>query len=551
MQTPKKGTSGRLSLRLSLASALIGAVLLTSALLGTVTFTVWRQSIRDDLQKRLGELAATVSLMIDPAVHHGLTQPSDMDGQAYKNLRAKLKAVRAQSPDVHFLYTYRWTPGEESPKFVLDTGTVGVDFSPLGTVYESMTPTLRASFFPPYRVRVETEPYKDEYCTFLSAFSPILGADGQIEGVLGIDMDASRIQALEAQLLALVLGMTALITVVMGLGSWWFSRRISKPLLALSHDMGLIQEFQLDGELNIKTQINEVVLMKTSLDNMKKGLRSFKKYVPADLVADLIGLQQEARLGTTKREITVFFCDLENFTTISEQLSPEDLNLMLSGYFDAVTRALQRHGATIDKFIGDAVMAFWNAPRDLPDHALRGALATLEVRQSLELLREGWKSVGLPGMSTRVGLNTGSVMVGNVGYEDRLSYTALGDAVNLASRLESLNKFYGTYILVGEDTLSQLGNQVAYRAIDRVAVKGKSKGTRIGELAHRVHPSWAAYEKGLNAYFASDFEGALKLFGDPLLAKDGPTAIMVNRCKRFAERGAPEGWDGTWVMADK
>jgi len=551
MQTPKKGTSGRLSLRLSLASALIGAVLLTSALLGTVTFTVWRQSIRDDLQKRLGELAATVSLMIDPAVHHGLTQSSDMDGQAYKNLRAKLKAVRAQSSDVHFLYTYRWTPGEESPKFVLDTGTEGVDFSPLGTVYESMTPTLRASFFPPYRVRVETEPYTDEYGTFLSAFAPILGADGQIEGVLGIDMDASHIQALETHLLSLVLGMTALITVFMGFGSWWFSRRISKPLLALSHDMSLIQEFQLDGVLNIKTQINEVVLMKTSLDNMKKGLRSFKKYVPADLVADLIGLQQEARLGTTKREITVFFCDLENFTTISEQLSPEDLNLMLSGYFDAVTRALQRHGATIDKFIGDAVMAFWNAPRDLPDHALRGALATLEVRQSLELLCESWKKVGLPNMSTRVGLNTGSVMVGNVGYEDRLSYTALGDAVNLASRLESLNKVYGTYILVGEATLSQLGNQVAYRVIDRVAVKGRSKGTRIGELAHSVHPSWAAYEKGLNAYFASDFERALALFADPLLAEDGPTAIMVNRCKRFAERGVPEGWDGTWVMADK
>jgi len=293
--------------------------------------------------------------------------------------------------------------------------------------------------------------------------------------------------------------------------------------------MARIQSFELDGVIDVTTRINEVLIMKDSLDNMKKGLRSFKKYVPSDLVADLISLQQEALLGTGKRELTVFFCDLENFTTASEQLSPEDLNILLTGYFDAVTRSLQKYGATIDKFIGDAVMAFWNAPRDTPDHAYQGALASLEVRRSLALLMEGWKSVGLPGLATRVGLNTGTVMVGNVGYEHRLSYTALGDAVNVASRLESLNKFYGTHLLAGEATLAALRGRVKHRVVDRVAVKGKSKGSQIAELADVRPASWDAYDRGFAAYTSGDFAGALREFTDPGLAN----------------------WDGTWYMNDK
>ena len=536
-----------------MAGALIGSVLLTSLLLGGVTFTVWRQSLRDDLSHRLAELAGTSALLIDPAVHSALVKPADMEGSDYLKLRERLRAVRQLSPEVHYLYTFRWAPGDPKPRFVLDTGTVGVDFSPLGQEYDSMTPTLKAAFQPPYRVKVETEFYTDEYGTFLSAFAPLVRPDGTLEGVLGIDMDASRVLGLESQLLVLVGGLTLGITALMTLLAWWVSRRIVRPLQALSLDMGRIQEFQLDGEVVIHTRINEVVNMKLSLENMKKGLRSFKKYVPSDLVAELISLQKEAVLGMDKAEVTVFFCDLANFTAASERLRSEELNVLLTGYFGLVTRVLQDHGATVDKFIGDAVMAFWNAPKEVADHAWQGARAALAVQKGLDGLTKDWKSKGLPPLATRVGLNTGTVLVGNVGHEDRLSYTVLGDPVNLASRLESLNKYYGTRILAGEETLKAVGSRLAWRPVDKVAVKGKTQGTLIGELAEAEPAWWPAYRRAWELYRAGDFRAALAGFDAVQTADDpdGVSEVLAGRCRRFLESGVPVDWTGTWIMQDK
>ena len=293
--------------------------------------------------------------------------------------------------------------------------------------------------------------------------------------------------------------------------------------------------------------------MTMSLENMKKGLRSFKKYVPSDLVAELISLQKEAVLGMEKAEVTVFFCDLANFTAASEMLRSEELNVLLTGYFGLVTRVLQNHGATVDKFIGDAVMAFWNAPKPVPDHAWRGAQAAIAVQKGLNVLTQEWKQRELPPLITRVGLNTGTVLVGNVGHEDRLSYTVLGDPVNLASRLESLNKFYGTRILAGEDTLKALGDRVAWRPVDRVAVKGKSRGTLIGELAESEPEWWASYRRAWEIYQAGQFKDALAAFMDVQTADDpdGVSEVLAARCRRFLESGVPVDWTGTWIMSEK
>jgi class 3 adenylate cyclase len=542
----------RYSLRVSLAGALIGAVLLTSLLLGGVTFGLWRQSLRHDLSVRLSEVAGAAALVVDPAAHASLTKPEDMDGLVYQGLRQRLLAVRHLSPDIHYLYTFRWTPGEPAPRFVLDTGTKGVDFSALGEAYQTMTPTLKRAFEKPYAVQVQPDFYTDEYGTFLSAFAPLVAADGTLEGVLGLDIDATQVQASEARLLALVGGLTLVITVFMALVSWWFSRRISRPLQALSRDMGRIQEFHLDGVVTIDTRIREVVTMKDSLDNMKKGLRSFKKYVPADLVADLIGLNKEAVLGTEKADITVFFCDLANFTTASEILESDQLNLMLTGYFDLVTRVLQAHGATVDKFIGDAVMAFWNAPKPVADHEWRAAVACLEVQRGLVALAAEWHAKGLPPLATRIGLNSGTVLVGNVGHENRLSYTALGDPVNLASRLESLNKFYGTTLLAGEGTLKAVGDRVAWRPVDQVAVKGKTRGTLIGELGTEAPAWWADYRRAWELYLARDYRAAVVGFDACVAgAHDGVSAVLAARCRRFLEFGVPADWTGVWVMQEK
>jgi adenylate cyclase len=461
--------------------------------------------------------------------------------------------MRKAVPDISYLYTFRMDAGQDRPYFVLDSGTQD-DFSALGDVYDQATPTMLESLAPPYKVRVEADFATDQWGTWLSAFIPIVNAEGGIEAVLGMDMSASYISAHEQGLMLSILAIALVIAGAMVLFSVFIARAIARPLLALSDDMSHIAELKLDTVVKLKSGVKEVLLMVDALENMKKGLRSFRKYVPADLVTQLIGMQQEAVLGTKRQELTIFFCDLANFTTHTERLSPEDLNVLMSAYFIAVTEALQKEGATIDKFIGDAVMAFWNAPQALEDHALRGLRAAMAVQESFAGAMAGHVRPGLPELVVRVGLATGQVMVGNMGHEGRLSYTAIGDAVNLASRLESLNKYYGTRILVAEETLRQAGNQIHFRPIDKVAVKGKDQGIVIAEIAKAEPAWWAGYRGAWEAYGLGDwaraYEGFSRLAGDPAIA-DGASKALAARCRDFLEGGTPELWNGTWSMKDK
>ncbi len=544
----------RFSLRISMSASLVAAVLLTSVLLGSITFTLWREYLRDDLATRLHGLVATAALIIDPAIHNSLRKPEDMQTPGYQAQRALLQKVRKDSPEIRFLYTFRWDAAHNKPVFVLDTGVPGVDFSPLGELYDVITPTLLASFSAPYRVHVAEEFYTDQHGTWLSAYAPIIAADGSLEGVLALDMDASHIARLETNLLLLVLGLVLGIVSFMGVVSVVLARRIAKPLLALSQDMEQIQLLKLDEPVKVRSNISEVMQMVHALENMKMGLRSFRKYVPSDLVSQLIGLQKEAVLGTSKQEITVFFCDLENFTAASEALSSDDLSVLLSSYFEKVSAILQNHGATIDKFIGDAVMAFWNAPLPTHDHPYRAAQAALDIVQGMEQLHQDWIARGLPVLSMRIGLNTGTVLVGNVGHTNRLSYTALGDAVNVASRLESLNKHYGTRILVSESTLNQIKDRIAHRIIDRVAVKGKSQGAYIAEIAQERPSWWVDFDLARQAYEQQDWGGAIVLFEQVHQRKGSPdraSVVLAERCQQFLHTSVPDDWAGVWVMQDK
>jgi len=539
---------------MSISGAIILTVIVTCVLIGGTTLAAWSRSMREDLGRRMTDLIAVIAQDIDPALHASLRVSADMEGPAYKALRDRLLEARKAVPDISYLYSFRMEPGSDKPVFVLDTGTVGDDFSALGDVYEDSTPTLLESFKPPYKVRVEPSFAKDQWGTWLSAFAPILRSDGTLEGILGMDMAASYVGELQNRLLLTLLAVGGAITLVMILFSIFMARAIARPLLELSDDMSNIARLQLDTSVVAKTGIKEVFLMEEALENMKKGLRSFRKYVPADLVTQLVGMKQEAILGTRREELTVFFCDLANFTTFSERLAPEELSRLMSRYFVAVTDALQKEGATIDKFIGDAVMAFWNAPQPLEDHAIRGLRASLAVQKAFSEALVGGFGEGLPELSVRVGLATGEVMVGNMGHEGRLSYTAIGDAVNLASRLESLNKYYGTRILVAGATLKRAGNKMHFRPIDRVAVKGKDEGILIAEIAEKPPAWWASYVEAWKFYREADWArarpGFAALAAQPGLL-DGPSRILAARCATFLEKGPPSGWNGTWIMQEK
>ncbi|MBZ0106989.1 MAG: adenylate/guanylate cyclase domain-containing protein [Sulfuricella denitrificans] len=201
--------------------------------------------------------------------------------------------------------------------------------------------------------------------------------------------------------------------------------------------------------------------------------QAFEHYVPPQVVAEMIAHPEKLKLGGQKREVTILFTDLKGFTSISEQMNPEDVSRLLNRHLTEMTRIILRHNGTVDKFIGDAIMAFWGAPLDDPKHADHACQAAIEMQAAMAAMRESLATEGLPPLYMRIGIHSGSAIVGNMGSDDRFDYSAIGDTVNLASRLEGVNKLYGTDILLSEFTVSMLERCEHLRKVDVVIVKGK------------------------------------------------------------------------------
>ena len=251
--------------------------------------------------------------------------------------------------------------------------------------------------------------------------------------------------------------------------SWWLFSEVRlwlPPLLPLAAVLAIYGATAL-------------VAYATARQRARQTRAMFAQYVPPEVVSRLIAQPELLRLGGETREVTLLFTDLANFTTLSEQLSAEQTVEVLTGYFNAMTPIIHATGGTVDKFIGDAVMAFWGAPLADARHAEHAVRAAIAMQQAMEPLVARLHARGLPGIHMRIGLHTGRVVVGNVGSTQRFSYTAIGDAVNLAARLEGANKAFGTGILVSGATAAQLPADIALRPLDDVIVKGKSEPVRV------------------------------------------------------------------------
>lgn len=347
-----------------------------------------------------------------------------------------------------------------------------------------------------------------------------------------------------------------LLAIIMG---YIFSRRLAKPLSDLSHEMDKIQHFDLNSEKTIVSSITDVQNMVLSFYKMRQGLRSFGKFVPADIVRQLIAQEGDAHLQGEKRQLTVHFSDIEGFTTVSETLKPEELVELLAEYLGEMSRIIADEKGTVDKYIGDAVMAFWGAPQPVDDHAARAARAALRCQKRLVELEAQWQSQGKPVFRARIGLNTGEIIVGNMGSAERLNYTVIGDAVNLASRLEGINKYYGTRIIVGEKTHELIKNQFVTRLLDFVAVKGKNEAIRIYELVGEkgtIEPSMltfiSLYESGLEEYRKRNWDKAEEYFKNAQAKKaDEACDLFMARITEYRQNPPPVNWSGEYVMTSK
>ena len=345
-----------------------------------------------------------------------------------------------------------------------------------------------------------------------------------------------------------------------GIAFWMLYRGIRSPVHQLVQETEKIKNLDLSEDVNIDASLVELRKLVAAVSDMKMGLRSFQKYVPENLVRQLIQTQQEARIGGKLKELTVFFSDVADFTAITEDLAPNELTIQLSEYFNVMTKAIAEHQGTVDKYIGDAVMAFWGAPVDLPDHALLACRAALACQRELDTLSARWRAAGKYEFRTRIGLATGEVVVGNVGSDQRLNYSVIGDPVNLASRLEGLNKQYKTNVLISEDTYQSCAEHIEARLIDFVVVKGKAEPVRIyeligerGDISPRQKESIKIFSKAIEAYLDADFHGALNLLQqsktrDP---EDAVIDLYVARCEQFKATPPPKGWRGLHTFHTK
>ena len=339
--------------------------------------------------------------------------------------------------------------------------------------------------------------------------------------------------------------------------------RLTRPIVELEGAARQVAAGNLDTTVPVQST-DEIGRLGAAFNQMTEGLRerdrikrTFKKYLAPEVVDYLLTHPEAQALGGQRRELTVLFSDLAGFTTLAESLEPEAVIGLLNEYFTEVSRRVVERGGTIDKYIGDAIMAFFGAPVPRPEHAAAACLSALDHIEALRVLSARW---GRDVLSVRVGLNTGEMIVGNIGGEQGQDYTVIGDAVNLGSRLEGVNKEYGTRIIASESTIRAAGAKIESRELDRVRVKGKTLAVGIyevlgerGKVARGMTYCTVHYAKGLASLRARDFAWAVIHFEAALavMPGDGPSATMLERARAFSAAPPPPDWDGVHTLSSK
>jgi class 3 adenylate cyclase len=316
---------------------------------------------------------------------------------------------------------------------------------------------------------------------FIAAFANFPGGFGQPWQVITltpIDDFVGTLKKTNRLMMAVIIALTMVELFFI----FFASRRLSRPVENVSRQLQDIEGLNFDAPARPPSSIREIAKLESAASLLRTSLKSFSSFVPLDVVRQLIKSGIPLTLGVEPRFLTVFFSDLENFSSHSETLAPADLLVQISTYLEEVSGAISEEGGTVDKFIGDGVMAFWNAPVQRPDHVLRGCAAAVRAARRMERVNDAWQAEGRPRIHIRIGLNCANVLVGNVGSSNRLSYTALGDGANVAARLEGINKQFGTTICISDSVYDQAKADLLARPIKRVQVKGRKTEFMIYEL---------------------------------------------------------------------
>ena len=291
----------------------------------------------------------------------------------------------------------------------------------------------------------------------------------------------------------------------------------------------------------------------------KKVRNAFQYYLTASVITEMLKDPSKLKLGGDKKLLTVLFSDIRGFTTVSEKLAPEELVRLLNEYLTVMTDIVFKYDGLLDKYMGDAIMAVYGAPLDQPDHAIRACKTALEMMQALKKLQDKWTGEGRPALNIGVGINSGDMVVGNMGSRMRFDYTVMGDSVNLGSRLEGINKEYGTNIVISEFTQDIVKYELYCRELDAVRVKGKAHPVKIYELLSEMKDAdpyrqfVEIFENGLAKYKQVLWDEAIAAFRKVLEIRpdDPPAKLYLKRCQELKENPPPQPWDGVFTMTKK
>lgn len=388
----------------------------------------------------------------------------------------------------------------------------------------------------------------EEYVAMFSPFPREFGKAWEVVIVAPLEDFVGEWRANNRKLLIFGLGAIALQVLLINL----LSRRIARPLEQLATQVARVQNFEPPGSQVVRSPIREISALAESVNTLQGAISAFSAFVPRGLVRQLIGSGHALELGGRSRFLTIMFTDLESFSTWAEATPAQALLERVSAYFEAVTLAVNAEEGTIDKFIGDGVMAFWGAPALLDDHAYRACVAALRARERMAEVNRQWQAQGLNTLHMRVGIHSDAVLVGNMGSSERMSYTVMGDGVNLAARLEGVNKEFGTAICVSHAVFREAGERLWLRRIGVVTVKGRRAdmqvyellGTRGGDPALEATPevqrlcrltdhAYEAFERSEWKEAEDRYRAIAQEFPDDRLAR-----VMVLRCHAAAQAQA-------------
>ena len=390
-----------------------------------------------------------------------------------------------------------------------------------------------------------------------AVWSPLIRQGGiNLTSLIAIPIDdlvteiSQRTRSTALAFLALILATLPIV--------WRTAGGITRPVRELNKGMKKIARFEIEGEAGRPSRLTELNQMQERMEAMRHALVSFEKYVPSRVVRDLVTTDQVAKPGMEEATACVYFSDVIGFTSIAETLPPDQLVSLGGEYLEAMTQQIHLQDGILDKFIGDAIMAFWIAEVDGTRVTSRACRAALESQRCLARMRSDWSKRSLPELRARIGLHTGSVLVGNMGSSNRLNYTVLGDTVNLASRLEGLNRVYGTEVIVSEEVAAVVADEMHCRLLDQVAVKGRRQGGAIFELvceANQVTDGLTEiatlHRSAMEQYVDGNFSSAGSAFrkNHSLFPDDKASQVLADRCQ-FLSENPPEEWTG-FVSLDR